>query len=69
MFEIVKTFEEVSGTKLPVKIGARRAGDLAKFYADPSLAERELGWKTKLSVRDAIEDTLSFLKSMKGEHD
>lgn len=63
VFTIVRLFEEVAGKKLPVKLGARRAGDLSDFCADPSLAERELGWKTELGVRDAIEDTLRFLEN------
>lgn len=64
VFELVKMFEEISGEELPKKIGARRAGDLAEFYADPSLAERELGWKTELGVKDAIKDTLRYLKNI-----
>lgn len=63
VFTIIKTFEEVTGEKLPIKIGERRAGDLAVFYADPKLAEEELGWTAKLSVKDAIEDTLHYLRT------
>lgn len=65
VFEIIREFEAVSGEKLPVKIGARRAGDLAEFYADPSKAKRELDWATRLSVKDAIVDTLNYLKKLK----
>lgn len=64
VFEIISLFEKASGEKLPVRIGERRVGDLAEFYADPSLAKKELGWETKLSVQDAIRDTLNYLKNL-----
>ncbi len=61
VFEIIKAFSEASGEALPHKVVARRAGDLASFYADPSLAAEKLGWKTKLSIDDAMKDTLRYL--------
>ena len=62
--KIISLFEEISGEKLPVEVGERRAGDLPRFYANPSLAEKELGWKTELNVKDAIKDTLGYLKNL-----
>ncbi|MBQ6147567.1 UDP-glucose 4-epimerase GalE [Candidatus Saccharibacteria bacterium] len=64
VFQIIQAFEEISGKELPKKVGTRRAGDLPEFYADPSLAERELGWKAKLGVKDAILDTLRYLENL-----
>jgi hypothetical protein len=34
----------------PVQIGPRRPGDIARCWADPSLAERLLGWKASLGL-------------------
>lgn len=62
VFEMVEAFDRASGSKLPCQIVARRAGDLAEFYADPSLAEKKLGWTTELTVDDAMKDTLRYLK-------
>lgn len=62
VLEMVKAFEAASGQRLPYKVAARREGDLAEFYADPSKAERELGWKTELTIEDAMRDTLKFLE-------
>lgn len=62
VFEMVEAFDTASGIKLPCQIVGRRAGDLAGFYADPSLAREKLGWETKLGVNDAMKDTLNFLK-------
>ena len=61
VFEMVKAFSKASGKPLPHKVVARRAGDLAVICADPSLAERELKWKTELTIDDAMRDTLNFL--------
>ena len=63
VLEMIKAFETVSGRKLPYKITERREGDLAEFYADPSKAERELSWKTELTIKDAMRDTLKYLSA------
>jgi len=65
VMEMVKAFSKASGRPLPHKIVGRRAGDLAEFYADASLAEKELGWKTELTVDDAMRDTLKYLETQK----
>ena len=61
VLEMVQAFEEASGKPLPHKIVGRRAGDLPELIADPSRAERELGWKAELNVSDAMRDTLLYL--------
>ncbi len=63
VLEMVKAFEKASGEKLAYKITERRDGDLAEFYADPSKAMRELGWRTELVIDDAMKDTLKFLNN------
>lgn len=62
VFEMVAAFDKASGIKLPCRVTGRRAGDLDEFFADPSLAAKELGWKTKLNIDDAMCDTLKFLE-------
>ena len=64
VFEMIKAFEKASGKKLPYKVVERRAGDLAEIYADPSKAEKELGWKAELTVEDAMKDTINYLKKI-----
>ena len=61
VLEMIKAFEEASGQKLPYEIVGRRAGDLAEIYANPSKAEKELGWKTEKTVEDAMRDTIKYL--------
>uniref|UniRef100_A0A8C9VED7 UDP-glucose 4-epimerase n=1 Tax=Scleropages formosus TaxID=113540 RepID=A0A8C9VED7_SCLFO len=45
VLQMVAAMEKASGRKVPYRIGQRRSGDIASCYADPRLAERELGWK------------------------
>ncbi len=60
--EIIKAFNKVSGIELPYRVVARRAGDLAEYFADPTLAAEKLGWKTELSIDDTMRDTLNYLE-------
>lgn len=60
--EIVKAFNTASEMELPYRVVARRAGDLAEFFADPTLAAEKLSWKTELSIDDAMRDTLNYLE-------
>lgn len=54
VLEVVKTFEKVTGIKLNYKITDRRSGDIEQVWADTSLANAELGWKTEKSLKDAL---------------
>ena len=64
VFEMITAFEKASGKKLSYKVVGRRAGDLAEIYADPTKAEKELGWKAELDIEDAMRDTMSYLNSL-----
>ena len=52
--QLIDKFEEVNNTKINYKYSARRDGDLDISYADSSLAEKELGWKTKYTINDMV---------------
>lgn len=62
VLEMVKAFSKASEKPLPHKMVERRPGDLAVTYADPSKAEKELGWKTELTIDDMMRDTLNYLE-------
>lgn len=53
VLEMIKTFESETGRTIKYSVVGRRAGDLATVCADPSKAERELGFKATRSVADA----------------
>jgi len=45
--EIIAAAEKVTGKKVPVTFGPRRAGDAIALYADPTRAKKLLGWEAK----------------------
>jgi len=57
VLEMVRAFEKASGRSVPYKIVPRRPGDIAACYADPSLAERELGWKATRNIEQMCADS------------
>jgi UDP-glucose 4-epimerase len=60
VLDVVRAFENASGKQIPYEFAPRRDGDLPEYYADPALAEKELGWKTRLSLEDACRDTWNW---------
>ena len=55
VLELINAFERVNGVKLNWKFAPRRAGDVVAIWADPTLAERELGWKAERSIDDTLK--------------
>ena len=60
VLEMIRAFERASGREIPYEVVDRRPGDLPAFWADPSKAERELGWTTSRSVDDMCRDTWTW---------
>ncbi len=63
VLEAIRSFERVTGIKLKYSITGRRAGDIEKIWADPSLANRELGWKTLSTLDDAMRTAWEWEKN------
>lgn len=54
--EVIDIVEEVTGLKVPVKYGDRRAGDPSRLVANPSYAKEALGWEAKYKdLRDTVK--------------
>ena len=56
VLEAINAFENVNNLKLNYSVGARREGDIEQIYAETSLSEKTLNWKTKHSLDDAMRD-------------
>lgn len=56
VLEVVRAFEQASGRAVRYQVVARRAGDVAQYYADPALAKRLLGWEAKRSLEEMCAD-------------
>lgn len=57
VLQVVAAFERISERPIPYQFASRREGDLAAFWADPSKAEKELGWQARRGLNDMIADT------------
>lgn len=62
VLEIIKAFSKASRVALPHRVVERRPGDLAIICANAEKAKTELDWEAKLTVEDAIRDTLNYLE-------
>ncbi len=56
VMEVLRAYERACGRALPYEVVGRRPGDVAEYYADPSLARRLLGWEAKLSLEEMCAD-------------
>ena len=56
VFEIIKAFSKVVGRDMPYEVVDRRQGDVLDLTANPALANKELSWKTELTMEKACED-------------
>jgi UDP-glucose 4-epimerase len=52
--QVIDSVERVTGRAVPVRYGARRAGDPAVLVADASLAKAALGWTARYPELDTI---------------
>jgi UDP-glucose 4-epimerase len=57
VLEVIKAFEEASNQPIKYSFEARRAGDIAAFWADPAKTKSQLGWETQLELKDMVADT------------
>ncbi|MFA5916799.1 MAG: UDP-glucose 4-epimerase GalE [Candidatus Gracilibacteria bacterium] len=60
VLEILKIAEKVVGKKIHFEINPRRNGDLGEFYCNPGKAKNELGWETKTSLEESLENSWRF---------
>lgn len=60
VLEVVRAFEVASGKSVPYRIVERRPGDIAQCYADPSIAERILGWKAQRGIEKMCRDAWNW---------
>lgn len=60
VLELINTFEEVTGVKVPHRIVGRRAGDIEKVWANPAYANDVLGWKASSSLADTMRSAWAW---------
>lgn len=57
VLEVVRAFETVSNTQIPIKFAPRRDGDVASSYANTDLANQLLGWRASRDLLEMCADT------------
>lgn len=60
VLDVIKTFEKVTGKKIPYELTDRRPGDAAICYADPEKARKVLGWETEKNLEDMCRDAWNW---------
>jgi UDP-glucose 4-epimerase len=60
VLEMIRSFEKVSGQKLSYRIVKRRPGDVEKVWADTSLANEELGWRSEKGIEDMMRSAWNW---------
>jgi UDP-glucose 4-epimerase len=56
VLDVVRAFEAASGKPVPYELVARRPGDVAACYANPSAAEELLGWRAEYGIERMCAD-------------
>ena len=65
VLEVIKTFEKVNDLKLNYKIVDRRPGDVMASYADTTLANKELKWKTERGLDESLRSAWKWQEQQK----
>lgn len=69
VLEVVNAFKEATGIEIPYKIGDRREGDITEIYADTTLANEALGWKSELSLTEALRSSWEWEKNYRSKEE
>lgn len=56
VLEVLNAFERAAEREIPYEIVDRRPGDLAEYYADPTRAREEIGWKAERGIEEMVKD-------------
>jgi UDP-glucose 4-epimerase len=60
VMEVIHAFEKASSRQIPYKVFDRRPGDVPTSYADPSKANREMGWFARKTLKDMCVDAWNW---------
>ncbi len=65
VLEVINAFEKVTGQKLNYQIVGRREGDITSAYANTDKANTVLGWKSQLSLEEALSSAWKWEKKIR----
>lgn len=64
VMEVIRAFERVNGIAVPHFIGPRRSGDVEQIWANPSLIEKEMGWRASHNLDDMVKSAWNWEKAL-----
>jgi UDP-glucose 4-epimerase len=64
VLEIIKAFESVNNVTFNYRISSRRPGDVEQIYASTELANKVLGWKAELGIREMVSSAWAWEKAL-----
>ena len=64
VLEVIQSFEKTSGQKLNYQVVGRRAGDIEQIWADPKIANEELGWKAEKTIDEMTLSAWNWQKKL-----
>lgn len=67
VLEAIQSFEKVSEKKLNYQIVDKREGDVIAAYAETTRANTVLGWKTELSLDDAMDSAWKWEQKIRNK--
>jgi UDP-glucose 4-epimerase len=63
VLELVDAMRRATGREIDPEHGPERLGDLQRSVLDPSLAERELGWRPEVSLEDGLREAWHYFST------
>jgi UDP-glucose 4-epimerase len=69
VLDLVHAFERATGRHIPLNFAPRRAGDVASYYANPSLAEKLFNWRASRDINDMCRDSWAWEAARAGIND
>ena len=67
VLQVINAFEKVSDQKLKYQIIGRREGDITEAYANTEKANSILGWKTQLSLEEALASAWKWERKIRNK--
>src|ERR1700760_479961 len=66
--EVISTIERITSRPLPQRVAPRGEGDPPPLVADPSLAQKVLGWKARRLLPDIVATAWKWDQSRRKKH-
>ena len=64
VLKVIKTFEKVTGEKVPFKFVSPREGDVPIAFADVKKINTKMGWKAKFTLEDGLKSAWNWEKHL-----